>query len=244
MITDYEGLPFFPKYETDFLYDDKLKVTWFESKFSQSFYNYQNSANGSNACTLICIILAARCNRSREKLPICGNKEVSPKLINIFAKSMLDGNHIHNTLKKKGMLKNINLTVPEALSFADKMACGLKEWKCMLYLEPLYTSLFQNLKTNWLDWIDGHSHDDLYVILITDSRSVLFYFHDESDNIVLFDSHQHSADKGACLAVVKRQRLKTLCKWFAETLSVCYKCNPRLYELSFLYFEHKIEKTM
>ncbi|KAL3282886.1 hypothetical protein HHI36_006044 [Cryptolaemus montrouzieri] len=243
MITDYDDIPFFPKYETDFLYDDKLKVTWFEPKFSQSFYNFQNSPNGSNACTLICILLAAKCNMTRDKLPLSLNKDISPKLINIFARSMLEGNYIHDALKKKGRLKNINLTVPEAISYADKIAHGLVEWKCMLYLEPLYASLFQNLKSNWLDWIEDHSHDDLYVILITDSRSVLFYFHDESDNIILFDSHQHSAHKGACAAVVKRQRLKTLCKWFAEILSTCYKCNPRLYELSFLYFQQKTDKT-
>ncbi|KAK9878457.1 hypothetical protein WA026_022097 [Henosepilachna vigintioctopunctata] len=244
MIKDFDDLPFFPKYETDFLYNDKLRVTWFEPKFSQSFYNYQNAANGSNACTLICIILAANCNKERAQLPISLNKDISPKLINIFARSMLDGNYIHETLKRKGKLKNINLTVPEAISYSNKIVRDLIEWKCMLYLEPLYASLFKNLKTHWLEWIEGHLHDDLYVILITDSRSVLFYFNDETDNIILFDSHQHSMEKGACAAVVKRQRLKTLCRWFAEILSNCYKCNPRLYELSFLYFDRKSEKTM
>lgn len=67
-------------------------------------------------------------------------------MITIFARSMLDGNRIHDTLKKKGMLKNINLTVPEALTYADKMAYGLIEWVKMIInqLSILFHSIHSN----------------------------------------------------------------------------------------------------
>lgn len=55
-------LPFFPQYETEHLCDDKLRVTWFEPNFSQSHYNVHNTTIGSNACTLIAVIMAAKCH--------------------------------------------------------------------------------------------------------------------------------------------------------------------------------------
>lgn len=54
-------LPFFPKHDSEVLYKDYLRVTWFESDFSQSRYNYNNKNNGSNACTLIAILVATQC---------------------------------------------------------------------------------------------------------------------------------------------------------------------------------------
>lgn len=62
MVSDSSELPFFPKYETQLLFEDRLRVTWFESNFSQSHYNVHNSTKGSNACTLIAILTAAKCD--------------------------------------------------------------------------------------------------------------------------------------------------------------------------------------
>lgn len=55
----------------------------------------------------------------------------------------------------------------------------------MLYLESLNNTLFENMKNNWLDWINiGKHHSDLYVILIADSRSVLFIIQDAEDTVI------------------------------------------------------------
>lgn len=55
------NLPFFPKHDSELLYKDFLRVTWFEPEFSQSRYNYNNESSGSNACTLIAILVATQC---------------------------------------------------------------------------------------------------------------------------------------------------------------------------------------
>lgn len=55
-------LPFFPKYENLFLNAEQtIRITFFESKFSQNSYNYQNVSTTSNACTLIVVLMASYC---------------------------------------------------------------------------------------------------------------------------------------------------------------------------------------
>lgn len=65
MHTNCEGndviLPFFPKYEYEYLFENQLRVTWFEMDFSQSRFNFEKTNTGSNACTLIAVLLAAKC---------------------------------------------------------------------------------------------------------------------------------------------------------------------------------------
>lgn len=55
------------------------------------------------------------------------------------------------------------------------------------------------------------------------------------------DSHQHSAEKGAFMAITRRSKLKLLCQWYNEMLSKFYDSEPLLYELSFLFFDEKSE---
>lgn len=57
-----EILPFFPHYTVELLFNDHLKIIWFESGFSQSRYNFENKNTGSNACTLIAVLMAIQCN--------------------------------------------------------------------------------------------------------------------------------------------------------------------------------------
>lgn len=61
----HKELPFFPKYETECLYKDNLRVVWFQPEFSQSHYNYGNNSNGSNACTIIATLVATKCHFSK-----------------------------------------------------------------------------------------------------------------------------------------------------------------------------------
>lgn len=58
----------------------------------------------------------------------------------------------------------------------------------MLYLEPLSSSLYENIKKNIMDWatsIHFKNHPDLYMILITEARSVLFIIQDSTDTVIL-----------------------------------------------------------
>lgn len=48
-------------------------------------------------------------------------------LIRALAIAMLEGNKLYESLKTKGLLTNINLTVPEAIKYTGKKF-GLSEW--------------------------------------------------------------------------------------------------------------------
>lgn len=124
-------------------------------------------------------------------------------LIRALAIAMLEGNKLYESLKTKGMLSNVNLTVPEAIKYTGKKF-GLSEWvartqkkstsfnqqisfqKSVLYVEPLETSLFEHLKAHWIEWVHSsvRKHNPaLYVVLICDSRSVLWIIHDNNDTV-------------------------------------------------------------
>lgn len=63
-------LPFYPKYESECLYKDNLKIIWFQPEFSQSHYNYCDKSNGSNACTIICTLVATKCHMGKVEVGI------------------------------------------------------------------------------------------------------------------------------------------------------------------------------
>ncbi|RZC35112.1 uncharacterized protein BDFB_000901 [Asbolus verrucosus] len=252
-MSDYSELPFFPKNETIHLQNHpEIRVTFFEPKFSQSHYNYQNVSISSNACTLIAVLMASYC---KHEMIIINkpDKCINVRLIHLLAYSILDGNKIHENLKANGTLDNFNLTVPEAMKFAGYRAEGLVEWvtklttirpcstKSMIYMESLFHSLYANIKTNLIEWSktikNKYNNPDLYIILIADNRSVLFIL--QKETVTLVDSHQHSDNKGAFIAVSSTEKFNILCLWYSHIINKCYKCDPSLYELSFLYFHNK-----
>lgn len=49
-------------------------------------------------------------------------------MVYLLAYSMLDGNKIYESLKAKGSLNYVNLTIPEAIKYAGNRVKGLKEW--------------------------------------------------------------------------------------------------------------------
>ncbi|XP_030758309.1 uncharacterized protein LOC115884013 [Sitophilus oryzae] len=239
MVSSNLELPFFPQYELESVYDDTISVMWFETKFSQSHYNVHNKTNGSNACTLIVVLIAAKCHATKVLInePECGTNK---KLIYLLATSMLEGNKIHEELKVKKLLKHLNLNVPEALKYTEDQTFNLVEWRSSIYMQRLSRSLCENIKVHYLEWlkINNKPDRDLYVILIADSRTVLFLFQHRTQTVTLFDSHQHSMEKGAFIAVTNRSKLKHLCHWFKDVVLTCYNSDPKLYELSFLYFKN------
>lgn len=54
------NLPFYPSYEPK-MYGNII-IWWFHRDFSQSRYNYKNVPSGSNACTIITVLMAAQCH--------------------------------------------------------------------------------------------------------------------------------------------------------------------------------------
>lgn len=92
------------------------------------------------------------------------------------------------------------------------------------------------------------------MVLIADARTVLFLFQRETNTVIhvltlhnlttnyniqvsLFDSHQHTMAQGAFIAIAMLEHLLHLCLWFQGVVKECYNADPKLYELSFLYFE-------
>ncbi|ENN77360.1 uncharacterized protein LOC109537487 [Dendroctonus ponderosae] len=231
-------LPFFPQFETEHVGGGAIRVTWFEPKFSQSHYNVHNRTSGSNACTLIAILMASKCHDYNVviKYP---QENLNIRLIHLLAISMLEGNKIHEELKKKKVLKDLNLNVPEALKYTQEETYNLVEWKSSIYMERLSRSLCENIRSNYKEWLklNKEPNEDLYVVLIADSRTVLFLFQTKTDTISLVDSHQHSVEQGAFVAIANRDQLGHLCFWFKEVVRKCYNSDPKLYELSFLHFK-------
>lgn len=56
------------------------------------------------------------------------DKHINYFLVKALGESILEGNGIHNSLKNKGILNNINLTVPEGIKFSGMKNIGLTEW--------------------------------------------------------------------------------------------------------------------
>ncbi|XP_056639726.1 uncharacterized protein LOC130447090 [Diorhabda sublineata] len=234
MILDTKELPFFPKYQIEQYYNKNLWIIWFEAKFSQSHYNIQNTNRGSNACTLIVILFAGKCN----KYDILLTNPVN-SMVHLFAISMLEGNKIHDTLKQKNILKHVNLNVPEAISYGGSDISDIIEWKCLVFMEQLSKSLYKNIKSNWKQWLRADTrrrNNNLYVVLVADSRTVLFIIQFKTKTVVLIDSHLHSYTKGAFMAFTDISKLNYLCYWYSDILRKFYNSTPQLYELSFLYF--------
>ncbi|KAJ8969824.1 hypothetical protein NQ317_019531 [Molorchus minor] len=161
------------------------------------------------------------------------------RLIQLLAASMLEGNRTYDELKVKNVLKHVNLNVPEAIKFGGVQTRDMVEWRSEVFMESLIKSLYENIKNKWEEWTESDLNTqnlDMYIVLVADSRTVLFVIQNKTDTVTLIDSHQHSAKKGAFIAITKFQKLKLLCQWYNEILSKFYGSEPLLYELSFLYF--------
>ncbi|KAF5298458.1 hypothetical protein FQR65_LT01237 [Abscondita terminalis] len=245
---DANTIPFFPKTETQLICNNTLRVTWFEKAFSQSNYSYEECVDGSNACTLIAVITAAKCHENN--IEINGpEKPTCIQIIVALAHGMLIGNSIHESLKLQRVLSNVNLTVPQALNFSKDVARGLVEWKSELHKGSMHKGLYPNLRKRWRNWIEHCKRDkkryiDLYVILIYDYKSVLFVFNRFRDTVTMLDSHRHWGNKGAVIATVERAKLKILCDWFGELINRCYNSSPHIYELSYLYFKEHYPNSL
>ncbi|XP_049775538.1 uncharacterized protein LOC126458411 isoform X2 [Schistocerca serialis cubense] len=211
-------------------------IWWFPRDFSQS--RIGDKCTGSNACTLIALLVAHQCYKDNINISP-GEQRLSSHIITALAESIMEGNEIHRQLLQKGNLQYLNMTVPEAMAAAKSKIKFITEWRSYVYLLDLGASLYEQMNDTLADWFrnpPARKGSELFVILIAENRSVLFVFQKDQNKVTLIDTHQH-LNHGAVIAQVETPNLEALCAWYAVLLRKCYAARPECYELSFLYFK-------
>ncbi|XP_020281671.1 uncharacterized protein LOC109853712 isoform X2 [Pseudomyrmex gracilis] len=167
--------------------NNEVDVLWYHPDFSQS--RYPPGQERSEACTLICLLVAARI--LRENLFIY-DIESCPKLSIVVAEAIIEGNATHAWLVKERLLSDPYLSTEEALKYGGNSLNILKEWKFNVFHEDIETSLYKNINIFLHNWYRGPKSHTLFMLLITCGRTVLFIFQGKIYKVTLFDSHSHT----------------------------------------------------
>lgn len=84
---------------------------------------------GSNACTLIALLMATNVHTSNIRVDCLFTSPTKEQLTELFSDAILKGNAIHQELfKTSSQSQNTNLTVPEAMEAAKLSLGTLNEW--------------------------------------------------------------------------------------------------------------------
>lgn len=83
---------------------------------------------GSNACTLIAVLLAGRINEFKILIWGYPDQPLSRMLVSSLAESIIEGNEIHESVMQEGTIHSMDLTVPEALRATHLKYPNLVEW--------------------------------------------------------------------------------------------------------------------
>lgn len=86
---------------------------------------YNFSILVSEACTLICLLVAQRISQTRL---LIYDTERSHEFISIVAEAMIEGNTMHAWIVKKGLVSHPYLSTEEALKLGRKSLSLLREW--------------------------------------------------------------------------------------------------------------------
>ncbi|KAK2578922.1 hypothetical protein KPH14_011131 [Odynerus spinipes] len=224
----------FPTFVKDSFNND-VNLYWYHPKFSQS--RYPPGQGISNACTLICLLVAQRICQTG--LLIC-NIENCPELTIIMAEAMVEGNATHAWIISQKLIPHTYLNTEEALKYGGRSLTMLKEWKFHVFHDKIERSLYKNIKTFLLEWYTDPKSTNLFMLLITCGRTVLFIFQEVTYKVTLFDSHGHSTikhpNRGLVVAQTSIDTLESLCNWYShEIVNNCYNMQANQYELAFLY---------
>ncbi|XP_066603724.1 uncharacterized protein [Prorops nasuta] len=222
----------FPSYAKE-ICNKHVNVYWYHSQFSQS--RYPPGQEISEACTLICLLVAQRICQAG--LLIC-SIENCPSFNILIAEAIVEGNSIHEWIVSQGLIPHPCLNTEEALKYGGRCLSILKEW-FRVFHEKIQ-GLSHNIKTFLQDWYKGPKSKNLFMLLITCSRTVLFIFQEVTYKVTLFDSHSHGAiknpNRGLVVAQTTIDKLDLLCKWFIEDIFYSfYTIKADQYELAFLY---------
>ncbi|XP_049775541.1 uncharacterized protein LOC126235860 isoform X3 [Schistocerca nitens] len=104
-------------------------IWWFPRDFSQS--RIGDKCTGSNACTLIALLVAHQCYKDNINISP-GEQRLSSHIITALAESIMEGNEIHRQLLQKGNLQYLNMTVPEAMAAAKSKIKFITEWVTLI----------------------------------------------------------------------------------------------------------------
>lgn len=72
------------------------------------------------------------------------------------------------------------------------------------------------------------------VVLIAECRSILLAIEQRPPRISVYDSHQHSATTGSCIASTPLDQLPAMCKWIQSLFADIYEVRPTCFELSYI----------
>ncbi|KAL2717598.1 uncharacterized protein V1478_013298 [Vespula squamosa] len=224
----------FPTFVKDSFNND-VNLYWYHPEFSQS--RYPPGQGISEACTLICLLVAQRiCQRN----VLIYDVENCPELTVIMAEAMVEGNATHAWIISQKLIPHPYLNTEEALKYGGRCLTMLKEWKFHVFHEKIERSLYNNIKSFLFDWYKESLSNNLFMLLITCGRTVLFIFQEITYKVTLFDSHGHSTikhpNRGLVVAQTSIEKLESLCNWYShEIVNNCYNMQAYQYELAFLY---------
>ncbi|XP_076398056.1 uncharacterized protein LOC105663654 isoform X1 [Megachile rotundata] len=224
----------FPTYTKDY-FDSNVKVLWYNPEFSQS--RYPPGQKVSKACTLICLLVAQLISQTEL---LVDDIERCHKIISIIAEAMIKGNAIHTWSIEEGLISHPYLSTEEALKIGGRNLYLLREWTFQVFYERIEKGLFLHISRFLHKWYKLAKSKNLFMLLITCGRTVLFIFQEETYMVTFFDSHSHNAvtnpRRGLVIAQTSIDQLEHLCHWYIEdVLNNCYNAEADQYELAFLY---------
>ncbi|XP_012284809.1 uncharacterized protein LOC105702094 [Orussus abietinus] len=216
-------------------YNNQVDVYWYNRDFSQS--RYPPGQEVSEACTLICLLVAQRVSQTGLLIWDVGSLH---GLNIIIAEAICEGNATHAWILRRGLIPHPYLNTAEALKYGGRSLKTLKEWKFRVYYEDIAVGLYRNVKSFLHEWYENPKSENLFMLLITCGRTILFIFQEQTYKITLFDSHGHSTlenpHRGLVIAQTTVDHLGQLCEWYVEViLNDCYNMEADQYELAFLY---------
>ncbi|XP_014219655.1 uncharacterized protein LOC106647667 [Copidosoma floridanum] len=217
-----------------------VNILWYQADFTQS--KYPPGQEISEACTLICLLVAYRISQLDL---LIGDIDGCQQFNIVIAKSIIEGNRIHMCIVDKKLVQNPYLNVEEALQFGGSKLSAIKEWKFQVFHEDLECSLFKNIRSFLCEWYKSPKSSNLFVLLITCGRTILFIFQQKTKKAIIFDSHGHNTkntNRGLVVAQAPISSLEELCNWYIkDVIQNCYQVSPNQYELTCLYHqpEHK-----
>ncbi|XP_036139625.1 uncharacterized protein LOC105838729 isoform X2 [Monomorium pharaonis] len=215
-------------------FNNEVDILWYHPEFTQS--RYPPGQKISEACTLICLLVAVRI--LKEDISIYDIENCS-RLNIIVAEAMIEGNMTHAWLIKKKLISHPYLNTEDALRHGGKSLNILKEWKFNIFHEEIETSLCKNINIFLHEWYKAPKSHTLFMLLITCGRTILFIFQESTGKVTLFDSHSHAtvnSNHGLVIAHTTIDKLQSLCHWYIQdVLKDCYNTQANKYELAFLY---------
>ncbi|CAG0896517.1 unnamed protein product [Cyprideis torosa] len=220
------------------VYATKIQGRWLvfhlPPEYSQIYINPRFEPGGrivSNACTIICVLLCHYLEARTPQPVRMSDGSLNPEYMSTFADIMGEANNVHHYMNKRGILRMVNLTVPEAISASRYKGKNLKEW---FYYQhsggptrvPFGDCIAELVHSGVHRWTNNRpsdaQSDNLFAILIVDQRSIFIHF-----------------EFGGCIGYSPRLDYATISvigNWYADLCTkMAHGYEPQALELTFIY---------